>query len=451
MRRGGFPSQAAATRARDGVLEQSLERFTGQHWTLERWLRYWLTTRTSIRPTTLRVYTQHVEQYLIPHLGKLRLAEITVRHLTAMFADLAKQTTRTGKPLAPATLHRIQATLRGALNAAIRNDLITDNPARRVELPGRSSPHPIVWTSERVEQWQQHGTREKVAVWTAHHLATFPNRVAADRLYALWWLVALRGLRRGEAVGLRWCDVDLQHGTATIVQQITCAGRRMYVGPPKSAASRRVIALDRHTAQVLREHARRQRLERLAAGRGWQGTGYVFTRPDGRPLHPNYVTHRFCRLRSTTDLPPVRLHDLRHGAASLAHQAGADLKTVQDQLGHASIVLTADTYTSVLPESQRRATAATAELVVTAARDVRKQIKKRRNEYGDHGARSATLRAPERPANRETAGQANASRPNRPRKGKSAKKHATSNHRPHRTDRTRKRAGQRVGRQGLEP
>jgi hypothetical protein len=221
QRWGGFPSQAAATRARDDVLDQSLERFTGQRWTVERWLRYWLTTRTSIRPTTLRVYTQHIEQCLIPRLGKLRLADVTVRHLTAMFADLAKQTARTGEPLASATLHRICATLRGALNAAIRNDLITDNPARRIELPSRPRPHAVVWTPERVEQWQQRGVRDKVAVWTAEHLATFLDRVVADRLYALWWLIALRGLRRGEAAGLRWCDVDLQRGTATIVQQIT--------------------------------------------------------------------------------------------------------------------------------------------------------------------------------------------------------------------------------------
>ncbi|GAA0744658.1 tyrosine-type recombinase/integrase [Dactylosporangium roseum] len=180
----------------------------------------------------------------------------------------------------------------------------------------------------------------------------------------------------------------------------------------------------------------------------WQDTGYVFTRADGQPLHPDYLTYRFHRLCQTAELPSVRLHDLRHGAASLAHQAGADLKTVQDQLGHASIVLTADTYTSVLPEAQRRAATATAEFVLTA---VRKQIKKRRNECGDHGARSATLDAPERPPNRETAGQAAAPRPARPPKSKSAKKRAASNHRPHRTGKQRKSAGQRVGRQGLEP
>ena len=105
----------------------------------------------------------------------------------------------------------------------------------------------------------------------------------------------------------------------------------------------------------------------------------------------------------------------------------------------------------MLPESQRRAAAATAELVLTAARAVRKQIKKRHNEYGDHGARCATLGAPQRPTNRETAGQATAPRPERPWKGKSSKKHAASNHRSHRTGSARKSAGQRVGRQGLEP
>ncbi|WP_426507248.1 tyrosine-type recombinase/integrase [Dactylosporangium sp. McL0621] len=111
----------------------------------------------------------------------------------------------------------------------------------------------------------------------------------------MWWLIALRGLRRGEVAGLRWCDVDLEHGTMTIAQQLTCVGYKILIGPPKSAASRRVIALDRHTVQALREHARRQRLERLAADRAWQGTGYVFTRVDGQPLHPSYLTQRFLK------------------------------------------------------------------------------------------------------------------------------------------------------------
>jgi hypothetical protein len=92
------------------------------------------------------------------------------------------------------------------------------------------------------------------------------------------------------------------------------------------------------------------------AGQVWSDTGYVFTTTDGQPLHPDYLTRRFRRLVDASGLPPVRLHDLRHGAASLAHSAGADLKTIQEQLGHTSIVLTADTYTSVLTDLHRRTT-----------------------------------------------------------------------------------------------
>lgn len=125
---------------------------------------------------------------------------------------------------------------------------------------------------------------------------------------------------------------------------------------------------------MLREHARRQRQERDTAGGRWQNTGYVFTNRHGDPLHPGFLTHRLAALVAAAGLPPVRLHDLRHGAATLAHLAGTDLKTIQDQLGHSSIVLTADTYTSVLPAAQYKAAEATARLVLDAARNDRDKI-----------------------------------------------------------------------------
>ncbi|MEU4570224.1 tyrosine-type recombinase/integrase [Micromonospora sp. NPDC023956] len=127
-----------------------------------------------------------------------------------------------------------------------------------------------------------------------------------------------------------------------------------------------------------RDHRRRQldqREQAIEAGQPWTDSGYVFTRPDGQPINPNYATTRFRKLVQRAELPPVRLHDLRHGAASLAHQAGADLKTLQDLLGHSSIVITADTYTTVLPQVQRQCADATAHLVLTAARHTRKKIK----------------------------------------------------------------------------
>jgi len=125
---------------------------------------------------------------------------------------------------------------------------------------------------------------------------------------------------------------------------------------------------------VLREHRRRQRQECDAAAGKWRDTGYVFTNRRGAPLHPGFLTHRIAALIAAAGLPPVRLHDLRHGAATLAHLAGTDLKTIQDQLGHSSIVLTADTYTSVLPAAQYKAAEATARLVLDAARRDRGKI-----------------------------------------------------------------------------
>ncbi|MFI5959321.1 site-specific integrase [Cryptosporangium sp. NPDC051539] len=175
-------------------------------------------------------------------------------------------------------------------------------------------------------------------------------------------------------MGLRWCDVDLDARQIMITQSTTESGSEIVTGPPKSAASRRTIAIDKHTVAILRAHAERQRFERRAAGYDWVDTGHVFTRIDGTQLRPSTVTYRFRKLWKDVGLPPVRLHDLRHGAASLAHCAGADLKTIQDQLGHASIVLTADTYTSVLPPAQHDAAAATALLVLDAARRLRGDV-----------------------------------------------------------------------------
>ncbi len=148
-----------------------------------------------------------------------------------------------------------------------------------------------------------------------------------------------------------------------MVQHLLKYDGRLVVTAPTSAASSRTLPLDSTTAAVLARH----RQQATAAGRDVT-SGFVFTRPDGRPCRPDYLSRHFRHLISTTGLPPVRLHDLRHGAATLMLAAGADLKVVQDLLGHASIVLTADTYTSVLPEVARDAAEATARLILRAAR-----------------------------------------------------------------------------------
>jgi integrase len=173
-------------------------------------------------------------------------------------------------------------------------------------------------------------------------------------------------LRRGEAVGLSWTEVDLTGATVTVSWQVVQVGWDTTEGAPKSDASGRVVALDAATIDVLRAHRDLQNAERERAGDAWVDTGRVFTRIDGSGLHPGYVTTHFARLTKRAGLPPIRLHDLRHGAATLALAGGANLKVVQEMLGHASIAITADTYTSVLPEVAREAAEAAARLVPRA-------------------------------------------------------------------------------------
>lgn len=375
VRRGGFASEQDARQARDTLLEMSREECTGQNWTVARWLRYWLSTRTRIRATTRAHYGHDIERFLIPHIGAMTLAQLNARQLTAAFAEIGKITNRHGVPHSACTLHHVRTTLRAALNAAVREGVITSNPAARLELPTRERPYAVVWTQPRVAAWQATGDHPVVAVWTPEQLATFLHAVRHDGLFALWWLIALRGLRRGEAAGLRWTDVDLDNAQLVIARQRTTAGYSIHEGPPKSAASRRTIALDTHTVRLLRLHQRHQERDHVRrdnADKPYLPSGYVFTRPDGAPFHPGYFTQRLRLLIDRAGLPPVRLHDLRHGAASLAHTAGVDIKTIQDQLGHSTIALTADIYTSVLPAIQRRAAEDTAQLIVDIGCQTRK-------------------------------------------------------------------------------
>ena len=333
---------------------------------------------------TSRCYRAHLDLYLIPGLGHLPLARLgpeDIEQLYAAMRTLKPDQADRGTPLAQrllavrknkgvhpvgaANLRRVHSTLRSALNTAVKRRLIPYSPLAYVELPTGRRPRAVVWTDERVAAWRATGVRPPVAVWTAAQTAAFLDHAAGDDLYALFHLVALRGLRRGEAVGLRWTEIDLEAGLLTVNRQVVQLGWATVESPPK-ADSVRTIPLDTRTTEVLRAHRARQASWRLAAGPSWTDTSRVFTHPDGTDLHPETVTQRFTKLAKQAGLPPIRLHDLRHGAATLALAAGADLKTVSQMLGHSTIVITADTYTSVLPEHARAAAENTADLIANA-------------------------------------------------------------------------------------
>ncbi|WP_395111581.1 tyrosine-type recombinase/integrase [Actinomadura sp. SCN-SB] len=388
--------------------------------TVGEYLESWLAGRKNLREGTRRSYTNHIHLYLNPHLGRIRLDRLRVRDVDRIFdaidelnetitraresGDLKLRAKVKGRRMVgPATKQRIRATLRSALSKAVRERLIEVNVAALVELPSGKAPKALVWTDERIAAWERDfaahietmnarrkrqsqlephkriGERinrldayigaprpSKVMVWTPALTRTFLDRARGHRLYAQYHLIAFRGLRRGESCGLRWSDLDLTNGAATIRWQITQIGPDTFEGQPKTYAGEATISLDSSTIKVLRAHKARQNAERLAAGDAWVETGYVFTTPLGEPVTPNQVTEQFEQLSMEAGLPPIRLHDLRHGAATFLLAAGYDMKVVQETLRLSSITIAADIYTSLLPQLARQSAEDAAAVVLKA-------------------------------------------------------------------------------------
>jgi integrase len=392
VRRGGYRSRTAALRALAAVRDPYGEPGRAAL-TVGGWLREWIDSRHNLAPSTLKSYRDHIRLYLEPGFGLIPLTELNTHDLVIFYKTLAKRTTaRDHTPISAATLERINVTLRAALNAARRQGLINRNPATEIALPRGRRPRAVVWTEDLIAEWRRTGAHPPVAVWTATQTARFLASCREHRLYAAYHLIALRGLRRGEAIALRWCDLDLDRGVGYICRQRIRLRGQMLETPPKTESSVRLLVFDRTTTAVLRAHRAKQIAECAAAG--VEPSGYVLTDLHGQPLRPEYLYYMFQKLTKTADLPPIRLHDLRHTAASLALEAGADLKVVSDQLGHSSIVLTADTYISVLPTLARKAAEATAKLIAKAGRRAPGSKKPRH--------RAAPVRARIRPP-RETA------------------------------------------------
>ena len=347
--------------------------------TLAAYLTDWLAGLT-IDPNTINGYESHVRVHIVPHLGRLRIDKIRPRHVRAMLTGIktgnaellakmaspdaeVRKSVAGRRPTGPNTLQRIRATLRKALNDALAEELfVGSNPATLVKTPGHRAL-PIVWEAERVAHWKATGkVPGPVMVWTDDMLDEFLDFAAQHDpdLYPMFRFIAYRGPRRGEACGLLDAEVRLAKNEATINNQISTIGHRTRQKPPKSRSGNRDLVFDTDTATVLTTYRARRAKQRLAAGTDWPHTGLFFVRPDGKPWHPNTITTRFKRLVRRSGLPPIRLHDLRHGAATMALNAGVDVKVVQEQLGHSTSTLTRDTYQSVSKQLHQEAADAVA-------------------------------------------------------------------------------------------
>ena len=342
--KSGFDTKAQAQTALQEAVRVLMADVNVHGLTVGQYLENWIAGKRALKPKTVALYRQVLDLYLIPHLGEIRLLELRPHHLDRFYASITIG--RRGRPLSSSSIRRIHAVLRSALGTAVKRRLIPYNPASHIELAPENPQRPTPWTPAQCRAFLRH----------AEH----------DRLSTLYRLLMATGMRRGEVVGLRWQDVDFDGRCLFVVQQITEVRGRLVVGTPKTRRGARVVPLDDHTVDRLRAHKEVQTLERVAWGSAWHDSGLVFTREDGRPLRPEYVTRHFQRLAAEAGLPVIRLHDLRHTNASIALAAGVDIKVVSDRLGHSTTAITADLYTHVNRNVGRAAADRIAE-VLTAA------------------------------------------------------------------------------------
>jgi integrase len=198
---------------------------------------------------------------------------------------------------------------------------------------------------------RQSGSRE-MKTWTPEELRVFLGAMAGHRLKAAYLLAATTGMRRGEVLGVRWSDLDVARRRLAVRQTVTSVNYRIEFGTPKTARSRRSIALDSGTVTALLQHRARQAVEREAVSWRYQDNDLIFAKLDGSPIHPDYFSQCFDRTVAKLDVPRIRLHDLRHTHATLGLAAGIPPKVMSDRLGHATVAFTLDIYTHAIPQME---------------------------------------------------------------------------------------------------
>ncbi len=318
------------------------DRVTVASYLTERWLP---TKRAQLRASTFDSYRRTIDRHVIPAIGRIPLQKLTPEDLDSLYAKLAEGA-EGRRGLAPKTIHSIHEMLHKALSDAERKGTVTRNVAALADPPKRAS-----------------ASKHPMRVWDAEQLRTFLDGIGDHRLHPAYYLAANTGMRRGEILGLRWRDVDLDARRLSIHQAVISVAYALQIADVKTGTSRRTIDLDPRTSAVLRSWRKRQLEERLALGEAHQDHGLVFARPEGTPIHPDLFSKTFDRLVARSGLPAIRLHDLRHGHASLLLKSRVPVKVVSERLGHATPAFTMTVYQHVLPGMQAEAATTFADLL----------------------------------------------------------------------------------------
>jgi integrase len=318
--------------------------------TVREWLEtWWAAKKRAKRDSTLRGYRQHLDLYLIPQLGEWPIDRLNALHIADLFdlidewnaeIEAAAQEGRSpvldgdvrqhSQVVGVATQRRIFATLRNALNVAMKQKpvrLLDFNPCDLVELEAEH--------------------REPARTWDPGQVGRFLEYAERDPLYLLYRLVLLFGPRRGEAVGARWTGYDYDKRSLRVIRPLLQLGGKLVESTPKTRAGERVVFMDEDTNEGVKRLRVQQARNRLAFGEAYEDNDLIWCREDGSPYSPEYVSRHFKDLARSAGLPPIKLHEGRHTAATLRLEAGVDTKIVSEQLGHSNTNITQNLYQHV--------------------------------------------------------------------------------------------------------
>ena len=312
---------------------QALDVTKAGKYTVGEWMEVWFQdyAKIKVRPSSHQTYQGYIHNHIRPNIGDIPLEKLTSLDLQKFYKKLLVQgrvdrVEAKGQPkgLSAKTVRNIHQILSSALKLAQEQRLILTNPAEGCALP-------------RVEH-------QEMKTLTTVQLASFFREARESGVFELYYLELATGLRRGELLGLKWEDVDLERGDLRVRRQVSRINGEVVEAPLKTKNAYRTLPLAEDTVSVLRE-------QRKKVG----NSPWVFPSPDGGPISPDSVLHMLHRVLKRAGLPKVRFHDLRHTFATLALQNGVDVKTVSGMLGHFSAGFTLDTYAHITSAAQRQA------------------------------------------------------------------------------------------------
>ena len=312
---------------------QALDQTKVGKYTVGEWMEVWFEdyAKIKVRPSSHQTYKGYIENHIKPNIGDIPLEKLTTLDLQRLYKTLlargrVDRLESKGQPrgLSPKTVRNIHQILSSALKLAQEQRIILTNPAEGCALP-------------KVEH-------REMKTLPVEQLQSFLREAKDSGVFALYYLELATGLRRGELLGLKWEDIDLEHGDLRVRRQIARINGQVVEAPLKTKNAYRTLPLAEDTISILKEQKKKV-----------GSSPWVFPSATGGPISPDSVLHMLHRVLKRAGLPKVRFHDLRHTFATLALQNGVDIKTVSGMLGHFSAGFTLDTYAHVTTSAQKAA------------------------------------------------------------------------------------------------